>query len=407
MKALYIEPFSGLSGDMFLGSLCGLLDAYEEILDLPEKLNLPDGRIEITPTDKNGIVCKQIRVLDLNETSENSETHHHHDESESDHHHGHHHHHNHHRHLSDIIKIIDEAAIPVEAKQIAREIFQFIGEAESQVHDIPIEKIHFHEISAVDSIIDIIGCAVLLERLEISETYCDPICVGYGMVSTQHGRLPVPAPATAKLLCGMPTYKGDEEGERVTPTGAAILKYLNPVFASPEIAIEESAYGPGQKEFVAPNVLRLSIGTVSGQVDSLFSVETNLDDCPPESLGSEFQDRLKAAGAIDFTISPVTMKKGRPGFCLSVLVPKTQLETVCDAILENTSTIGVRYFPVERKILERKEEIRTTAFGEFRIKTVTTPSGESRSKIESDDLERASREHGIPVNELRRKLESP
>ena len=383
-----------------------MLDAYDEILELPEKLNLPDGRIEINPTEKNGIVCKQIRVVDLNENSESSEHHHHHhhhNKSESDHHHGHHHHH---RHLSDIIKIIDEAAIAAEAKQIAREIFQFIGEAESQVHDIPIEKIHFHEISAVDSIIDIIGCAVLLERLEISKAYCDPICVGYGMVSTQHGRLPVPAPATAKLLYGMPTYKGNEEGERVTPTGAAILKYLNPVFASTEIAIDESAYGPGQKEFIAPNVLRLSIGTVSRQPDSLFSVETNLDDCPPESLGSQFQDRLKEAGAIDFTISPVTMKKGRPGFCLNALAPKAQLETVCDAILENTSAIGVRYFPVERKILERTEEYWTTPFGEFRIKTVTTPSGKSRSKIEADDLERASREHGIPVTELRRKLEN-
>ncbi|MCH2613291.1 MAG: nickel pincer cofactor biosynthesis protein LarC, partial [Opitutales bacterium] len=337
------------------------------------------------------------------ESSEHPHHHHHHNKSESDHHHGHHHHH---RHLSDIIKIIDEAAIAAEAKQIAREIFQFIGEAESQVHDIPIEKIHFHEISAVDSIIDIIGCAVLLERLEISKAYCDPICVGYGMVSTQHGRLPVPAPATAKLLYGMPTYKGNEEGERVTPTGAAILKYLNPVFASTEIAIVESAYGRGLKEFIAPNVLRLSIGTVSRQADSLFSLETNLDDCPPESLGSQFQDRLKEAGAIDFTISPVTMKKGRPGCCLNALAPKAQLETVCDAILENTSAIGVRYFPVERKILERTEEYWTTPFGEFRIKTVTTPSGKSRSKIEADDLERWSREHGIPVTELRRKLEN-
>lgn len=413
MKALYIEPFSGLSGDMFLGSLCGLLDAYDEIIDLPGKLNLPDGRIEITPTEKNGIVCKQIRVIDLNESSKSTDhdhqSHqhdHHHDDSDSGHHHGHHHHHHrHHRHLSDILKIIEDASIAPGAKRIAKEIFHFIGEAESQVHDIPIEKIHFHEISAVDSIIDIIGCAVLLERLEIGETYCDPICVGYGMVSTQHGRLPVPAPATAKLLYGMPTYKGDEEGERVTPTGAAILKYLNPIFASPKIAIETSAHGPGQKSFIAPNVLRLSIGEVAGERESLFSIETNLDDCPPESLGGSFQDRLKEAGAIDFTISPVTMKKGRPGFCLSVLTPKEQLDAVCNAILENTTAIGVRYFPVERKILERAEERRETPYGSFRIKTVTTPSGKSRSKIESDDLERASLEHGIPVNELRRKLE--
>ncbi len=415
MKALYIEPFSGLSGDMFLGSLCGLLDAYDDIIDLPGKLNLPDGRIEIAPTEKNGIVCQQIRVIDLNESSKSSDHHHHHHHDEADHghhhndeadqHHHHHHHHHHHRHLSDILKIIGDATIEPGAKRIAKEIFHFIGEAESQVHDIPIEKIHFHEISAVDSIIDIIGCAVLLDRLDIKATYCDPICVGYGMVSTQHGRLPVPAPATAKLLYGMPTYKGEEEGERVTPTGAAILKYLNPTFASPKIAIETSAYGPGQKSFIAPNVLRLSIGEVAGERKSLFSIETNLDDCPPESLGGPFQDRLKEAGAIDFTISPVTMKKGRPGFCLSALAPKDRLDAVCDAILENTTAIGVRYYPVERKILERTEDLRKTPYGEFRIKTVTTPSGKSRSKIESDDLERASLEHGIPVSELRRTLE--
>ena len=244
MTTLYIEPFSGLAGDMLLSAFCSLADYYDEIVQLPERLNLPDGKVVIEKVNKNGIVCQHVRIIDLNE---------HHK------HHHHHHHHHAHRHLKDIIKIIDGGQISDRAKQIAKDIFMIIGKSEAKIHDMELEKIHFHEVSGVDSILDIVGCAVLIDRLDVRKTYADPICTGFGMVSTQHGLLPVPAPATADILLNMPTYNGEEKGERVTPTGAAILKYLNPDFSTPSITREKIAYGPGKKDFVGPNVVRVSI----------------------------------------------------------------------------------------------------------------------------------------------------
>ena len=421
MNTLYIEPFSGLSGDMFLGALCGLQEAYDDLQELPQKLNLPDGRVEISSVEKNGIVCRHVNVVDLNEPTnahhdhghkhEHPHHHHKHDEGHS-HSHSHDHPHSHvhgsheHRHLSEIIELIDNADITDSARKISKEIFQLIGKAESEVHNIPIEKIHFHEISAVDSIIDIVGCAVLIDRLGSLKTYSEPVCVGHGMVNTQHGLLPIPAPATAKLLQGIPCYKGDEKGERVTPTGAAILKYLNPIFESPTLKIDRSAYGPGKRDFIGPNVLRLSLGTISQASSAIYSIETNLDDSSSELLGSDFQAQLLEQGAIDFTLTQALMKKGRPGHLLSALASHEDLESVCDFILENTTAIGIRYYPVSRKILDRTEEAVSTEFGTIRVKTVTTPSGKERRKAEYEDLSRVAKKQGVSIMELKQSIES-
>jgi pyridinium-3,5-bisthiocarboxylic acid mononucleotide nickel chelatase len=427
MSTLYVEPFSGLAGDMLLGALCGLTDGYDEIKALPGKLHLHDGKVEINEVEKNGIVCKHVKVIDLNE---GQETHHHspddehshghshdHDHSQDhdhghshdhshDHDHGHSHNHSHGRHLSDILHLIDHGHISDGAKKIAKGIFQLIGEAESSVHDIPIEKIHFHEISGVDSIIDIVGCAVLLDKLGVEKTFADPICVGFGMVKTQHGLLPVPAPATALLLAGMPTYKGNEEGERVTPTGVAILRYLKPKFTTPVLKVSKIAYGPGQKDFIGPNVVRLSlVSEITQSKKTLCVVETNLDDCSPELLGDFFQAGLLAAGAIDFTLSPVTMKKSRPGLKLSALTSDENRESVCDFILENTTTIGVRFYAVERKELEREAVSLETKYGAIKAKRVTTPSGKSRSKAEYDDLQKVASENKISIIQLKKEIE--
>lgn len=273
MSQLYVEAFSGLSGDMLLSALCDLADYHEEIIKLPGKLHLTDGKVEINTVNKNGIVCKHVHIIDINEEGGH---HHHHDHHHHHHHdndvhmhshdtHGHHHEHTHdhhahaHRHLKDIIRIIEQGHISEGAKNIAKEIFMIIGQSEAKIHQIEIEKIHFHEVSGVDSILDIVGCAVLLDKLAVNKTFCTPICTGFGMVKTQHGLLPVPAPATADILSGMPTYRGDESGERVTPTGAAILKYLNPEFELPQIITEKIAYGPGKKNFTGPNVVRISL----------------------------------------------------------------------------------------------------------------------------------------------------
>jgi uncharacterized protein (TIGR00299 family) protein len=420
MSTLYIEPFSGLAGDMLLSAFCGLADDYHEIMHLPEKLNLPDGKVEIQTLNKNGIVCKHVHVIDLNEKqSTHSHGHEHtHDDHDHSHEHSHSHTHEHtenhehsheghshgHRHLSDINKLIEAGDITDGAKKIAKEIFQIIGKSESKVHDIPLEKIHFHEVSAVDSIIDIVGCAVLLDKLKVTKTYADAVCLGQGIVKTQHGMLPVPAPATTDILQGIPTYKGNEKGEKTTPTGAAVLKYLNADFNPPAMVTKKIAYGPGMKNFTNANVVRVSLVETSDQSQSdsqMYMVETQIDDAPAEFMGSDFQQELLLQGATDFFYTPVQMKKGRPGFMLSVLTDEKALKETSNFLLEQTSTIGVRYYPVFRNILVRNIYEVDTTYGTVRVKEVVKPSGRSQHKIEYESLNELSKKHKIPVSELR------
>ncbi|WP_405610825.1 nickel pincer cofactor biosynthesis protein LarC [Polaribacter sp. Asnod1-A03] len=409
MKTIYIEAFSGLSGNMFLSAFSELLGDYELLLDLPKKLHLPDGKIEIEQVDKNGINCQYVEVVDLNiekelKTDHNHE-HHHHDHSHNhshshshnhghshSHSHSHDHHHGAHRHLSDIQKIIDHAHISDNAKKIAHKIFLMIGKAESKIHDMPLETIHFHEISGVDSIIDIVGNAVLIDKLNISKTYCTPICTGFGIVKTQHGMLPVPAPATAELLQGMPIYPGTEEGEKITPTGAAILKYLNPDFKNTAYTPIKTAYGPGKKNFHNANVVRISLIENEKKKDKYLQLEASIDDMSPEYLGIDFQDGLLKSGALDFSITQQLMKKGRFAFLLSVILPLDNLTEVSNYLFDNTSTIGVRYYPIDRIELPRIQKKTTTEFGELLVKEVTTPTKNIKIKPEFDDVKRLSKE---------------
>lgn len=392
-NTLYIEPFSGVAGDMILSALCQLADAYPEIEALPSKLHLHDGRIETQTLDKNGIVCRHIKIIDTRST-----------DSKEDHHHDHRH--GAHRHLVDIIKLIDSAHISENAKTIAKEIFQIIGESESRIHGIPIEKIHFHEVSGVDSILDIVGSAVLIDRLDVAQTYCDPICVGYGTVKTQHGVLPVPAPATADILRGLPTYKGDERGERCTPTGAAILKYLKPKFTSPPSPSKQIAYGPGEKDFRSANVVRISILEDSPSTpQSIWVIETNIDDSSAELLGSDFQDGLLKAGALDFHFTQALMKKGRPGLLLSVLSDAKRRDTLSDYILENTSSIGVRFYQAQRKTLDRRNIAIDTRFGTVQAKQTILPSGKKKTKLEYESIQLLAKQNEMSVSELKREIQ--
>ncbi|MCK5442792.1 MAG: nickel pincer cofactor biosynthesis protein LarC [Maribacter sp.] len=414
MKTLYIEAFSGLSGDMFLGALAGLADAYDQLEKLPELLALSDGKIEITEVDKNGIVCKHVKVIDLNTQNSHSPSneHEHHHEHGHDHHHdnhdhGHHHHHDndhHHRHLSDINTIIENASIPDNAKKIAKAIFLIIGESESKIHNIPLKKIHFHEVSGVDSIIDIVGCALLLDKLKINKTYATPICTGFGFVNTQHGKLPVPAPATADILVGIPCYAGDEQGERVTPTGAAILKYLNPDFDIPVLTTAKTVYGPGSMDFIAPNVLRLSLCEQRNGLEDIYVLETNIDDMSNEFLGNDFQEGLFTHGANDFHYNSIHMKKGRQGVLLSCSVPANRIQQLSDYIFENTSTIGIRYYPVKGNKLEREIKSFDTPYGKVNVKIVKTPSGRRKTKIEYEDLKKISDKIDQPIYFLQKEI---
>ncbi len=381
MSTIYIEAFSGMSGDMFLSAFAALDDSYDILENLPEKLDLRDAKIIISDVNKNGIACKHIKVIDLNNSQKKP-----------------------HRHLSTIESIIENADISVEAKRIAKEIFLIIGKSESEIHNIPLEEIHFHEISGVDSIIDIVGSAILIDKLEIKKTYSSAVCTGFGFVDTQHGKLPVPAPATAKILTGIPCYTGDESGEKVTPTGAAILKYLNPDFNIPVLIRKKTVYGPGEKNFNSPNVLRLSICELNEKQDETFIIETNIDDMSGEFLGMEFQKNLLKNGAFDFYLTDVQMKKSRKGVLLTCFVNKKDINQLSNFILENTTTIGIRYYPVNRIYLEREFKKFNSKYGEVNIKVVTTPSGKKRIKIEYDDLVSLNKKWDLPLQTLKQEI---
>lgn len=398
MATLYIEAFSGLSGDMFLGALAGLTNSYAELRDLPKLLFLDDAKIEISEVEKNGIVCQHVRVIDLNGQQDLEHGHHHdHGNNLAGHHHPH-------RHLSDINKIIENASIPEEAKAIAKAIFLIIGESESKIHNIPLKDIHFHEVSGVDSIIDIVGCSLLLHKLEIKKTYATAICTGFGFVDTQHGKLPVPAPATADILAGIPIYAGEEPGERVTPTGAAILKFLNPDFKVPVLIMKNTVYGPGSKNFKAPNVLRLSLCEEGKSQEKNYLLETNIDDMSSELLGNEFQEGLFANGADDFHFNAIHMKKGRPGILLSCSVAGDRVEQLSNFIFEHTSTIGIRYHPIEKNKLQREFKKIETPYGDVQVKIITMPSGTKKSKIEYEDLKAISEKVDKPIYFLQNEL---
>ena len=405
MSTIYIEAFSGLSGNMFLSAFCELIDDYELLLDLPLKLHLPDGKIEVQEVNKNGISCKYVEVIDLNLEKDSLAGHtHEHEDQQHDHSHGHDHTHDHdhshnhshshedgghhHRHLVDIQKLIDNAHISEGAKEIAHEIFLLIGKAESKIHNMSLETILFHEISGVDSIIDIVGNAVLIDKLKISNVYCTPICTGFGMIKTQHGMLPVPAPATAELLQGMPIYSGDEEGEKITPTGAAILRYLNPDFDNAGYVPQKMAYGPGKKNFHNPNVVRISLleENKAKKKETYIQLETSIDDMSPEYLGTDFQQGILDAGAVDFGISQQLMKKGRFAFLLSVILPNDKLNNVSNYLFDSTSTIGLRYYTIDRIELKRQQQKKRTKFGEIKVKQTITPTETIKTKPEYEDI---------------------
>ncbi len=388
-KVLKVEAFAGLSGDMFLSALAGLADAYDEIKNLPALLNLEgEAEVVVANVEKNAIACKHVKVVDKHHEHRHQQGHEHHN----------------HRHLQDVYGIIDEADLTDGAKKIVRGIFLRLAEAEAQVHGTSVEKVHFHEVGAIDSMIDMIGAAWLIDRLGITKTYSTPVTTGYGFVDTQHGKLPVPAPATQILLHGMVTVAGEHEGEMCTPTGAAILGSLAPEFDIPPMKETKTAYGPGEKDFGIPNTLRLSLCEPAASDGKIMILQTNIDDMSGELLGTEFQEKLFERGAVDFYMQQVIMKKGRPGMVLNVLVSEGKLEDVSDMILEQTSTIGLRYFPVERVELERREGEVDTEFGKVKIKEVKMPGGRWRYKPESAELFRIADQQGLSPEEVYKRI---
>lgn len=384
MKILYIDCFAGISGDMMLGALIDLGVPLDFLRDELGKLPLPRASFALTSekVHRKGITAIQASVAVANDQP--------------------------HRHYGDIFAMIDGSGLAAPVRETAQRIFRRLAEAEAKVHGVEIEKVHFHEVGAIDSIVDIVGTAIGLDWLGVGEICAAAVPLGSGYIETAHGRLPVPAPATAELLRGLPVHGDIGPGERVTPTGAAIISALcRESGRMPAMRVEAVGCGAGTKDFDdIPNFLRLVMGEKSATLlhDEAVLLETHIDDISPEILGF-LMERLLAEGALDAAFSPVQMKKNRPAVKLTVLSPPEKLEHLARLVLTETTTIGVRYYPVARLKLERTVEQRETSMGTVRVKVIRDGGTTLRIAPEYEDCRRIAEVQGLPLLEVYRRVE--
>jgi len=412
MRIAYLECFSGISGDMFLGALVDAGVSPELLEQTVAALNV-GARLEISKVLRSGISATKVDVWIGDRKEEppgehsrehsHSNRHHSHVEHAQEHHHSHHDVHAHGRHLSEIRRIISAALIADRAKERALAIFQTLGEAEARIHNVPINKIHFHEVGAVDAIVDIVCAAVGSVSLGIDEWVCSPVNVGGGTIQCAHGRLPVPAPATVELLKGAPVYSSGIEKELTTPTGAAILKTLVTKFSVvPSYNIECSGYGAGTRDLPGqPNVLRITIGESAScsqaTTPEIISVlEANIDDLNPQVFGY-VMDKLLDDGALDVFGTPVQMKKNRPGMLLTVLARTEDKRRLSKIIFAETSTLGIRMRDERREVLKRRAETVRTPWGEVRMKIANLNGTVTNYSPEYEDCRRIAFERGVPL----------
>lgn len=384
MKTLYLDCQAGISGDMTVGALLDLGVPLEHLQTELAKLGLPPGSYALSTsrTERRHVAALKFDVA----------VHDHHT----------------HRHYAGIDAMIAASSLADPVKERARRIFRRLAEAEAKVHGVPIEEVHFHEVGAVDSIVDIVGAAICLDYLGVEQVYASSLPLGGGFVETAHGLLPVPAPATAELLQGLPVHGACGPGERVTPTGAAIVAALGTGFGrQPAMGLERIGCGAGGKDFPdCPNILRAFLGTSEGEqaaAETVLVVETNIDDSTPEILGYAME-RLLEAGALDCSFTPIQMKKNRPAVQLTFLCRPEQLEDLAQLVLAETSAIGLRHYPAGRITLERRIEERPTQFGAVRFKLAFADGRLLRSAPEYEDCRRIAREQGIPCREVMERL---
>ena len=384
MKILYFDCFAGIAGDMTVAALLDLgvpLAVLEEGLG---RLPLPRSAYDVSlePVERRGIRAALFRVR----------------EGE----------HQPHRHYTDIAGMIEASSLPPRVKVTSQKVFFRLAEAEARVHGVEIGHVHFHEVGGIDSIVDIVGTAICLDHLGIDEIYASPLPFGSGFVETAHGRLPVPAPATAELMKGMPVHFNCGPGERVTPTGAAILAALaNSTGTAPAMGISAVGHGAGSRDFDdIPNFLRLVLGEKRGafENDSVYVIETHIDDMNPEILGF-LMERLLAHGALDVAFSPLQMKKNRPGVKLTVLAPHAGLDKLARLVLSESTAAGVRYYPVERMMLARAQEERDTSLGKVLVKVFHDNGRPLRVAPEFEECRRIAEQTGMSLLEVYRVVE--
>ncbi len=378
MTLAYFDCFSGISGDMILGALVDAGGRIEVLRAELEKLNLPGYEITALKVARSGIAASKVHVcLDQKEQPA--------------------------RRLSDIRSLINASALSPAIRQKSIAIFERLAESEARVHGITPDQVHFHEVGAVDAIVDIVGSVIGLETLGITKIIASPVNLGSGTVITAHGELPVPAPATADLLKGIPAYGSSIPFELTTPTGAAILTTLGSGFGPmPAINISRIAHGAGGRDIEGrPNVLRLMIGepAVSYDEDTSVVIETNIDDMNPQ-VYDYLIEKLMALGAQDAFLTPVFMKKSRPGVLLSVLTDRAKTDDVLDTIFRETTSIGVRIREVGRRKLSREIREVETAFGKVRIKISTRGDEIMTVTPEYDDCKRIAAEKNVPLKNI-------
>ena len=402
-KTLYLDCISGISGDMLLAALIDLGADLHFIKTELMKLPIDDFDIWVDTVDKRGITAKKLQIR-LPEAGH----HHHHDHPhDHDHHHDHgqdHHHEHEHRKAAMILEMIRESELPQRAMERSLRIFEAIAVAEGKIHGIDPAEVHFHEVGAMDSIIDTIGICLALEDLGVDEIHASAVPTGYGKLRMAHGLYPIPAPATAELLKGIPIAPSHSQGELTTPTGAGVLKALATKFGTLEnFTVEGIGYGAGTKDFEAPNVIRALLGHTAerGGRETIHVLEAQLDDCTAEACGYAME-RLFEAGALDVYFTPVQMKKNRPGTLLTVLCLPSDADRLEELLLVETTTFGVRRSVWTRRILEREIATVLTQFGEVRVKIGRLGDRVLQATPEYEDVARIAREQQIPFLEVYR-----
>ncbi len=418
MKILYYDCFCGISGDMNLGAMVDAGVDGDYLIKELSKLQL-DGeyKINIKKGMKKGISGTKVDVILTHKEYADNDSHedhghykdHNHNHDDNHHHDGyndHNHHHNHHcdrnhhhRNLKDIENIINGSTLNDHVKKSSINMFKRIAYAEARIHGKSVEEVHFHEVGAVDSIVDIVGSAIALDYLKVDKILASSVQVGGGFVTCAHGIIPVPAPATVEILKNIPVKSGIVPFETTTPTGAAILAENAAEFTDKmDFSIEKIGYGLGNRELDIPNVLRVYVGEKKDgeDIEEQYIIEANIDDMNPEFYGF-VEERLYEAGALDVFTTPIIMKKGRPAMKLTVLADKTREHDVLDIIFRETTSIGIRKFKVEKIMLKRDFLTLTTRYGNVRIKNSYYEGEMVKYKAEYEDCKRMARENNVPI----------
>ena len=374
MKTLYFDCFAGASGNMILGALVELGVDRNELVRQLNGLNISDFEINVETVDRSGISATYVGVAVPAELN--------------------------HRHLADILSIIENSSLSHTVKSRSSQIFTRLAEAEAKVHGIPVETVHFHEVGALDAIIDVVGSCIGFELLGAESFACSRIHVGSGFVEMKHGKFPVPPPAVADLLRDIPIYSTEIEGELITPTGAAIISALCDSYGEiPDVKVEYIGYGAGSREYTGfPNVLRLMIGESragDGASQSLVLIETNLDDISPQVLGY-VMGRAFEMNVLDCWFTPIQMKKNRPATRVSILCREKDRESVSDLLYSETTTLGLRIQKIERECISREIVPVSTEYGEISVKIARRDGRVVNAMPEYEDVKRAAIEHQVP-----------